>query len=103
MTTSFKAEKNKLIHDLQAVIQDTEELLRMTVDHVGESADALRSRVSDRLNQAMTELRQLQNLTTDQAKLLGQEGEDFVKNNPWKSVGVAAGVGLLLGLLVGRR
>ena len=88
MTTSFKAEKNKLIHDLQAVIQDTEELLRMTVDHVGESADALRSRVSDRLNQA---------------KLLGQEGEDFVKNNPWKSVGVAAGVGLLLGLLVGRR
>ena len=103
MTTSFKAEKNKLIHDLQAVIQDTEELLRMTVDHVGESADALRSRVSDRLNQAMTELRHLQNLTIDQAKLLGHEGEDFVKNNPWKSVGVAAGVGLLLGLLVGRR
>jgi len=103
MTTLFRTEKDKLIHDLQAVIKDTEELLRMTADHVGESADALRARVSDRLKQAMNELHHLQSAAVDQAKAAGQATEDFVKVNPWKSVGIAAGVGLLVGLLIGRR
>jgi ElaB/YqjD/DUF883 family membrane-anchored ribosome-binding protein len=103
MTFLFKTEKDKLIHDLQAVIKDTEDLLRMTADHVGESADALRARVSARLNLAMNELHQLQNAAMDQAKAAGQATEDFVKVNPWKSVGIAAGVGLVVGLLVGRR
>ena len=29
--------------------------------------------------------------------------EDYVQSNPWQSVGIAAGVGFLIGLLASRR
>ena len=103
MTTFYENEKDKLISNLQAVINDTEELLRMTADHAGETAEGIRKRVTDRLNQAMDDLSDLQNVATDQAKAAVHATDEFVNHHPWKSVGIAAGIGLLVGLLVSRR
>ena len=37
------------------------------------------------------------------AKAAAKATDGYVHENPWKSVGIAAGVGLLLGMLIGRR
>jgi len=95
--------KDKLIDDLRVVIADAEELLRMTADQAGESAADLRNRVQARMNQAKVDLVHLQEAAVAQVKAAGHATDEFVHENPWKSIGIAAGAGLLIGLLIGRR
>ena len=91
------------MNDLRVVISDAEEFLRMTADQAGESAVDLRSRMQVRINQAKADLRHLQETAVIQAKAAGRATDEYVHENPWKSIGIAAGAGLLIGMLVGRR
>lgn len=95
--------KDQLMDDLRVVISDAEEFLRMTADQAGESAADLRSRMQARINQAKADLRHLQETAVIQAKAAGRATDEYVHENPWKSIGIAAGAGLLIGMLVGRR
>ncbi|MDO8450664.1 MAG: DUF883 family protein [Rhodoferax sp.] len=95
--------KDKLMSDLRVVIADAEELLRMTADEAGEGAADIRSRVQARLNQAKADLVHLQEAAVAKARAAGHATDEFVHENPWKSIGIAAGIGLVVGLLVGRR
>lgn len=95
--------KDKLMGDLRTVVADAEEVLRMTADEVGEGAAGLRSRVKDRMNQAKDDLVRLQEVAMAKAQEVGDAADEFVHENPWKSIGVAAGIGLVVGLLVSRR
>ena len=100
MTT---VQKDKLMNNLREVIADAEALLRMTADQAGEGAADIRSRVQTRMNQAKDDLLHLQDAAVAKAKAAGHATDEFVHENPWQSIGIAAGVGLVLGLLVGRR
>jgi len=93
----------KLMHDLNLVIEDAQALLRMTADQVGEEAKAVRDRVGARLGQAKEELQALQDSALQSAKAAAHATDHFVHENPWKSVAIAAGAGLLLGVLISRR
>jgi ElaB/YqjD/DUF883 family membrane-anchored ribosome-binding protein len=95
--------KDKLMSDLRVVIADAEELLRMTADQAGVSAAELRSRVQARINQAKLDLAHFQDAAVARAKEAGHATDEFVHDNPWKSIGIAAGVGLVVGLLISRR
>lgn len=103
MTEMTAGPKDKLMNDLRAGIADAGELLRMTADQAGQGAADLRSRVQARMNQAKADLMQLQEAAVDKAKAAGHATDEFVHDNPWKSIGIAAGVGLVIGLLVSRR
>lgn len=103
MTDTTAASKDQLMSDLKVVISDAEELLRMTADQVGEGAADVRSRITARLNQAKSDLLHLQEAAVAKAKAAGHATDEFVHENPWKSVGIAAGIGLVVGLLVSRR
>lgn len=95
--------KDKLMSDLRVVIADAEGLLRMTADEAGEGAADIRSRVQARMNQAKADLVHLHEATLARARAAGHATDEFVHENPWKSIGIAAGIGLVVGLLVGRR
>lgn len=97
------AQRDKLMADLQLVVADAEELLRLTADQAGEGAAELRGRVQGRLQQAKADLVHLQEVAVARVKAAGHVTDEFVHENPWKSIGVAAGVGLVIGLLIGRR
>jgi len=103
MTHMHLADKDKLMSELRTVITDAEELLRMTADEVGDRAEGIRARVTARLNQATEELHHLQHVAVAQVKAAGHATDEFVHENPWKSVGIAAGLGLVIGLLISRR
>lgn len=96
-------QKDRLMSDLRLVITDAEELLRMTASEAGEGAADIRSRVQAKMNQAKADLVNLQAAAVAKAKAAGHATDEFVHENPWKSIGVAAGVGLVVGLLIGRR
>lgn len=97
------AHKDKLMADLRVMIADAEELLRVTADQASGNAAEVRGRIQGRLQQARAELAQLQGAAVAQVKAVGHAADEFVHENPWKSVGVAAGIGLVIGLLIGRR
>lgn len=103
MSELSTAQRDKLMSDLRLVIADAEELLRLTADQAGESAAELRGRVQGRIQQAKADLLHLQQAAVDKVKAAGHATDEFVHENPWKSIGVAAGVGLVVGLLIGRR
>ncbi len=103
MNDTYEPPKDKLMNDLRTVISDAEELLRITSDQASEAAADVRTRIQARMNQAKIDLLQLQDAAVAKAKAAGHATDEFVHENPWKSVGIAAGVGLLVGLLVSRR
>jgi len=103
MTEMTTAHKDKLMADLRLVIADTEELMRVMAGQAGEQAKELTGRMQVRLDQAKASLVQLQDTAVAKAKEAGHAADEFVHENPWKAIGVAAGVGLIAGLLIGRR
>jgi ElaB/YqjD/DUF883 family membrane-anchored ribosome-binding protein len=91
------------VTDLKGVIHDAEELMKMTAGDVGAETMELRERVRLRLLNAKDSLHQLQETAIQRAKAAGHQADDYVHEHPWTSIGVAAGFGLLIGLLIGRR
>ena len=97
------ANKQKLVSDLKVVISDTEELLRATAGSAGEKVGELRERIGLRLRDAKERLIDLEVAVVDKTKAAARATDDFVHEEPWKAVGVAAALGLALGVLIGRR
>ena len=97
------AHKDKLMADLRVMIADAEELLRVTADQASGSAAEVRGRIQGRRQKAQAELAQLQGAAVAQVKAAGQAADTFVHEKPWQAIGVAAGIGLVIGLLIGRR
>jgi ElaB/YqjD/DUF883 family membrane-anchored ribosome-binding protein len=95
--------KEKLVTDLKLVVTDAEELLRLTANQAGDKAAELRARVQDHLVSAKQKLADADAALRDNAKAMARATDDYVRDNPWRAVGVAAGVGLIVGLLIGRR
>jgi len=94
---------DKLFKDLQAVVRDAEALLKATAGQAGDKVQEVRSRAEETLKQARSSLDSAETLAVQRAKEMAGQAEDYVRENPWQAVGVAAGVGLLLGLILSRR
>jgi ElaB/YqjD/DUF883 family membrane-anchored ribosome-binding protein len=95
--------REKLMSDLRTVIADAEEVLKVTADQASAGAADLRVRMQERLHQARIRLGELQDTAVARAKAAGHAADDYVHENPWRAIGVAAGIGVIIGLLIGRR
>ncbi len=95
--------KEKLVADFKVVVADAEELLRATAGQAGDKVTEMRGRIQDHLVTAKASLAEAQAAVVDRAKQVGRVADDYVQDNPWRSVGVAAGIGFIVGLLIGRR
>jgi len=88
----MESTERTMMDDLKAVIADAEELLRSTADQAGPTVQEVRARAEESLR---TEREHL--------KGAGAELDSQVRANPWAAVGIAAGVGLVLGILLSRK
>jgi ElaB/YqjD/DUF883 family membrane-anchored ribosome-binding protein len=103
MTNAKAVNKDTFIADMKVVVADAEELLRATAGQAGEKVTELRGKIQDNLTKARASLSDAQAVVVDKAKEVGHATDEYVQDNPWKSVGVAAGIGFVVGLLIGRR
>jgi ElaB/YqjD/DUF883 family membrane-anchored ribosome-binding protein len=94
--------KEKLMQDLRVVVADAEELLRATAGQAGEKVAAARERIQENLAAAKNRLVDAERVVVDKAKQAASATDDYVHENPWKAVGIAAGVGLVVGMLISR-
>ncbi len=98
-----RATKEKLIEALRAVIADAEELLKATANQAGEKITAVRAKAEESLKAAKERLSKEEAALLDKARVAARTTDEYVRANPWKSVGIGALVGFLLGLLATRR
>jgi ElaB/YqjD/DUF883 family membrane-anchored ribosome-binding protein len=102
-TENTASPKDQLVSDLKRVMSDAEQLLHATAGQASTEIAGLRARIQETLASARVNLADAQAVVVDKAKEAGRVADDYVHDNPWKAVGVAAGVGLIVGLLIGRR
>lgn len=94
--------KEKLMQDMRVVVADAEELLRATAGQAGEKAAAARERIQESLVHAKERLVAAEHAVVEKTKEAAKATDEYVHENPWKSVGIAAGVGLIIGMLISR-
>ena len=100
---SESASVDKLKDDVRQVIADVEELLKATAGQAGERVGEARSRAEKTLNGARQRLSDLEDDAMSQARHAVGEADRYIRDNPWQSIGIAAGAAFLLGVLVSRR
>lgn len=103
MATQTQAAREQLVTDFRAVITDTEELLRATASQTGEHVSAARARVEERLQSAKADMAELRDDMVAKSKAAARATDEYVHEHPYQSIGMAAAVGFLLGLLTCRR
>jgi len=89
----------RLASDLKAVVRDAEELMKATAGQAGEKVAELRSRLAAALESAKGTCHRFEEKTVAAAKATDRT----IREHPYESIGVAFGVGLLVGLLVARK
>lgn len=103
MNARIEANTDQLVSDLKTVMQDAESLLKATSALTGEKVQEARAKAEESLRQAKVRLSEVEEEALRRAKEVAEAADEYVHDNPWQSVGIAAGVGLLVGLLLARR
>ena len=85
------------------VVADAEELLRATASQAGEKVSAARERIQASLATSKVKLAEAEQVLMEKTKVAAKATDDYVRENPWQAVGIAAAAGLVLGVLISRR
>lgn len=100
--TATPSSQDALVQEFQALVRETEKLLHHSASLAGDQADALRDDIRNSLDRARETLRHAEASVREQGKIAVDATEDYVHNHPWQSLGVAAAIGVLFGLLISR-
>lgn len=93
----------KLVADLKVLVADSEELLRATSNQAGEKIAAARERIQASLANTKTKVVEAERVLLDKTKHATHATDEYVHEHPWRAVGIAAVLGLVVGILVSRR
>jgi len=102
-TSSLNGSLNGAGNDVKALVRDAQSLLTAAAALTGTKADELRERGMALLDTALGKAGKYQDQAVVKGKELARTTDVYVKDNPWRTVAVAAGVGLVLGVLLGRK
>ena len=94
---------DKLMEDLRLVVSDAEELVKATAGQAGEKVGNARARAEDSIRAAKARIADAGHLAVEQTREAVKAADDYVRENPWTAVGIAAGVGILIGVLINRK
>ncbi len=90
--------KEKLIEDVKILGKDVQELIKVTASVVGEKAAEARTKVQESFKVAQDKVAALPEAVKGTSKKVVASTDKYVRDNPWNAVGIATGVGFLLGL-----
>jgi ElaB/YqjD/DUF883 family membrane-anchored ribosome-binding protein len=97
MTTEQTNEK--LASDLKSLAHDADELMKATAGQTGEKVSEVRTRLARALESAKATCQRLEEKTVAAAKAT----DHAIREHPYESIGIAFGLGLLVGVLVARK
>ena len=92
--------RDRLVSDLKTLVADAEELLRATASQAGDKIAVARQKIEQSLIEGKKALADAEKNLVQKSKEAADVADDYVRENPWNAVGIAAGIGLLVGLLI---
>ena len=95
--------KEQILSDMRVVVGDLESMLKATANSADADVRALSERLRDRLAVAKARLLDAEHAMLERGRQIARSTDDYVHQHPWSSIGVAAGIGLLLGVVIARR
>ena len=99
----MNAQSEKLVSDMKVLVSDTEELVKATASQAGEKIVDMRQRAQEAVNKLKPQIAKLEAEVVEKTKATAKVTNEYVHENPWTAIGVSAGIGLVIGLLIGRR
>jgi ElaB/YqjD/DUF883 family membrane-anchored ribosome-binding protein len=100
---SVREAQQRMSEELRNVVHDTEEMLKHKVQDAGEGYKTAREKLERTVKQARRELEGVEQAVIDRTKKAAKATDHYVHDHPWQSIGVGAGIGLLIGMLIGRK
>ncbi|NDU85672.1 MAG: DUF883 domain-containing protein [Ferrovum sp.] len=100
---SDEVTKEQLIADVMVVVADAEALLMASANQGGEKLAEVRARAGESLNAVKAKIAATQTQIVAKTKTVSDMTDAYVHSNPWSAIGASAGIGLIIGLLIGRR
>ncbi len=94
--------REKLMADMKTVINDAEAWLKGSTQQTGDDFRAARAKFEATLQTAKTDLMKLEERMLMRTKDVARKTDEYVKENPWKTVGLGAAVGVICGMLIAR-
>ena len=98
MEASKRGDSEKALHDLGAAVREGEDALSEAAGMAGEKGRAMREKLERAVERAKSLYSDLQDKTVAAAKAADQS----VREHPYQAIGIAFGVGLLIGVLAAR-
>ncbi len=95
--------KEQLINEFKVVVADAEALLKATANTGDAKLSELRAKAEESLGIAKERIMEIQTEVLAKTKAAAKATDAYVHENPWRSIGFAASVGVVVGLLIGRR
>ena len=89
--------------DVKTLVRDAQSLLTAAATLTGEKAEELRGRGMEMLDTALGKASAVQDQAMVRGKEMAHTADVYVKDNPWRTIAAAAGVGLLVGVILGRK
>lgn len=100
---SYENRTSEMLDESQELLQDAEQLLAQAAAAGGSEAQALYARVAERLRVAKGQIIHAEEQVVKHAKHAAKVTDNYVHEHPWQAVGIAAAVGVLVGMLISRR
>ncbi|HZV98673.1 MAG TPA: DUF883 family protein [Methylophilaceae bacterium] len=95
--------KEELLDEFRTLLQDGQQLLAETANLSGEALAAARARFQTQWDVAKEKLDEAQTYAVSRTQQATRVTDEYVHEHPWSAVAVATGVGVVLGLLAGKR
>ncbi|HEY1996732.1 DUF883 family protein [Paraburkholderia sp.] len=101
-TQQLELGKQKIVDDLRVLLTDSEEMLRLAANVPGEGVGVLRERLGTHVESLQAALGDAQDAAQRRYRVAALNTERYIRHNPWQAVGIAAGIGFLVGALAAR-
>jgi len=100
---NISATKNQVMDEWHSMVEDAEELVRVTANQAGEGAVAARARIQESLQVVKGRLAAAETAVIERTRQAAKDTDQYVHENPWKMIGISACAGVIVGMLIARR
>lgn len=103
MSTHTTEHTEQLVNDLRAVVRDAQQLLDSGVANCSAQAQQTRQRLEAAMEEARQSWAECRPNVRQRLSQWQHASDDYVHQHPWTTMGVAIGMGVAMGWLLGRR
>lgn len=99
----IRAKEEEFVEQIKHSLDEAERMLQQAAEATGEKAEELRDSALRSLRRTREHLYSTQDELIAQGRRAMRATDDYVHDNPWRAIGMAGLVGVLVGALICRR